>query len=347
MKSVIQESRKKEYHYIYLLRAVACIAVVSLHSVGQIPKLYLENNIFLWWIQTVIYALTIWAVPVFVMISGALLLDNRKNESTREFYKKRIVRVGIPTLFWIPVYFLLYHLINGEALTVLTLWNNFLTGYYYHLYFLILILQLYLLTPLFRNLVMNLTSKYILILSLFFFFIGFIWRRHSFTIDMFIPYIGYFILGYYLAKSSFDKKKLQYITFIFPLFTLLFIFLTYFLTHVYVNEYIKNTFLYSHTNPVIILFAASTFIMFQHNKVISLIQNKISLPNLRLLSSTTLGIYIIHPIVQIIILYIAFAYFHITLNSFIFLLFLIPITLMSSFFIIWSIKRIPYIEKLV
>ncbi len=126
---------KQEYPFLYLARIAACIAVVAIHSVGLSPATLHHGPIAAWWAEHIVDSFVIWAVPLFVMISGAILL-NRQIEQPNTFYKKRLWRVGLPILMWVPVYILFYHFIRGDSITVSALFNRFLHGQYDHLYFL-------------------------------------------------------------------------------------------------------------------------------------------------------------------------------------------------------------------
>ena len=46
-------------------------------------------------------------VPLFIMLTGALLLSPSKtNEDLGTFFKKRFSRIGLPCLFWGVIYFI-------------------------------------------------------------------------------------------------------------------------------------------------------------------------------------------------------------------------------------------------
>ena len=83
--------------YIDVLAIVSAFAVVMLHA----------NGIFwshpagrLWITSNCIEAMFYFAVPIFFMISGATLMDYREKYSTKEYFVRRAIRVGIPFLAW-------------------------------------------------------------------------------------------------------------------------------------------------------------------------------------------------------------------------------------------------------
>lgn len=46
------------------------------------------------------------AVPCFLMLSGAFIIDNKKNDEYRNFYSKSFVHIGVPTIIFSGIYFL-------------------------------------------------------------------------------------------------------------------------------------------------------------------------------------------------------------------------------------------------
>ena len=86
--------------YIDQLRVVAALAVVMIHVSamhwGDTPPASAD-----WQAMNVYAAVSRWCVPVFVMLSGALLLaPGRENEPWADFYQRRLVRVLLPLAFW-------------------------------------------------------------------------------------------------------------------------------------------------------------------------------------------------------------------------------------------------------
>jgi surface polysaccharide O-acyltransferase-like enzyme len=87
-----------------LIRTVAIILVVLVHATGfpyHIPGEITPTVIWNWWTIDVYGAVAYLAVPLFIMLSGALLLDPaRADESMKVFFKKRFARIGLPMIFW-------------------------------------------------------------------------------------------------------------------------------------------------------------------------------------------------------------------------------------------------------
>ena len=83
--------------YINALRIIATYAVVTGHI--AIWASYTAPPLGLgWWVLKWIHLVALWVIPAFVMISGILLLDNPRDESAADFYKRRMHRIAVPVI---------------------------------------------------------------------------------------------------------------------------------------------------------------------------------------------------------------------------------------------------------
>lgn len=73
--------------YLDLLRIVACVAVVFFHICGKYISFYQVNE-YERILSTSIVVLTGFAVPTFLMISGALFLDKAYPVNIKKFFLK-------------------------------------------------------------------------------------------------------------------------------------------------------------------------------------------------------------------------------------------------------------------
>ena len=88
-------------------RWLAAVAVVMLHGAATVvsdPAAYGSGAPG--WRPTCTTPAARWCVPVFVMISGALLLDPERPQDARRFYSRRVARICAPLLFWTLFYLL-------------------------------------------------------------------------------------------------------------------------------------------------------------------------------------------------------------------------------------------------
>ncbi|QZA81907.1 acyltransferase [Deefgea piscis] len=190
-------------------RIIAIFAVVLLHISARVV---IQSDIGTthWWIGNFYDSLVRWCVPVFVMISGALLLDPSKKEDLKTFYLKRLSRILIPLIFW-SAFFLLFanwqNPIQGEPLPILEWAQIILSGRpYYHMWFLYMIIILYLFTPFFRKIVANSSKNEISILILLTLTLSalnsFLLPESNIFINWFLSYIPYFFLGYLIKEDQ-------------------------------------------------------------------------------------------------------------------------------------------------
>lgn len=90
--------KKQTIAYLNILNVLACICVVGMHVNGAVHTAEIGSSV---WAQSLIVeTLAYWAVPVFFMLSGVTLMHYRERYGTKEFFKKRWQKVGIPFIFW-------------------------------------------------------------------------------------------------------------------------------------------------------------------------------------------------------------------------------------------------------
>lgn len=88
---------KKRVMYFDLLNICAAMCVILLHCNG-ISHTY--SDTIAWKQAMLVETVCYWAVPVFLMLSGANLMGYRDKYSTAEFFKKRFVHTVIPFVAW-------------------------------------------------------------------------------------------------------------------------------------------------------------------------------------------------------------------------------------------------------
>jgi surface polysaccharide O-acyltransferase-like enzyme len=199
------------------LRVVAIVAVVLIHVSGSTYVLKGARGSSAWWVASVLTFSTKWAVPVFVMVSGTLLLKPPANRSASVFYRRRLSRIGIPLLVWHAVYVSLVMFVISPDLRRDIVMGNVLRGEAYTaLYFFWLILGLYVVTPLLWPLVESASRRQLIVIgagltalpALDLVTRNVIGRLRDNPMPLgeptlftqFVPYVGFFILGYALRS---------------------------------------------------------------------------------------------------------------------------------------------------
>ncbi|QDS34016.1 acyltransferase [Brevibacillus brevis] len=165
-------ARKERIGELDLIRAFAFLAVVYQHVIGvyiREPRLTEQVSI----VYGMLFHLLKFAVPAFIFITGLVLFYNYSEKVNYiSFTRKRITEILVPYGIWSVVYLYLMEKPLGEGAAFV--WNvskHFLTGTSsYHLWFVVMIFQFYLLYPfwqrvfeLFRRFV---TSRFRLVVAL-------------------------------------------------------------------------------------------------------------------------------------------------------------------------------------
>ena len=135
------------------LRAFAILAVLAIHVSGLFTNIPEINSLMI--TNIVIDIFTHFAVPLFLFISGFLLyLKYNRNYSVKEFAKKRFFRIIPPYLIFTVFYLFIWVILLG-ILTGVYNWPSvsqiiyafFTGGAWYHLWFFLIIIELYLFYP--------------------------------------------------------------------------------------------------------------------------------------------------------------------------------------------------------
>jgi surface polysaccharide O-acyltransferase-like enzyme len=195
-----------------LIRTLAIGLVVLLHASNEALEASSVSTAD-WWTAVVYKSLALSCVPLFVMLSGALMLQPAKlNEPIRVFLKKRLGRLGLAFAFWSAVYLVWGFYIRQVPVTLsnvgLGIERELFTGAYYQFWFIYLIVGLYLITPILRLVVANGDQRIIRYLIALWFagvaIVPLIQLASGYALDSAVfvigGFVGYFVLGTYLQK---------------------------------------------------------------------------------------------------------------------------------------------------
>ncbi|MDO3645155.1 acyltransferase [Mucilaginibacter sp. L3T2-6] len=205
--------------WISNIRLVALYAVIILHVTSQPLMQYGKVPMSDWWVADFFNAIVRFAVPVFVMVTGALLLH--REYQIGSFLKKRLIRVVIPFIFWSLVY-VGYSWYNEDITFTDDAWRNIVmvlrllkTGSAYHLWYVYMLIGLYFFIPVIGKFVRNASEREILYFLAVWFVVILLSQpyllRYNPSVDMhyFAGFAGYLVLGHYLAFKDFAVKRLQ------------------------------------------------------------------------------------------------------------------------------------------
>ncbi|MCA0238704.1 MAG: acyltransferase family protein [Bacteroidetes bacterium] len=215
MQGISVPQERETFFWADRLRNIATVLVIAIHIAAPIAHAYPNVDTWWWWAGNWWNSLGRPAVPLFVMLSGYLLLS--KDYPLPVFLKKRFARIIIPALFWMGVYLLYSFIAKGTPSTVWEVVKSIVSGpVHYHLWFIYLIIGLYLIYPILRAWVKTATEQellYFLILCAFctwVYKILYVFANLSIGIyfELFTNNAGYFVLGFYLGnKPAADESK--------------------------------------------------------------------------------------------------------------------------------------------
>jgi surface polysaccharide O-acyltransferase-like enzyme len=156
---------EKRLFFPDMIRCLAIMMIVTLHVIDGHYVTYRFTNLFVWGTIYLSHVISLAGVPLFVMISGFLLLNPDHEESIATFYYKRLIKVGIPFIIWGLIYLVWIACVRGNILTVQHIIREFAVGPIYGpLWFIYMIISLYLIAPILRVFIKNTKKIYYLLI---------------------------------------------------------------------------------------------------------------------------------------------------------------------------------------
>jgi surface polysaccharide O-acyltransferase-like enzyme len=345
-----------------LIRTCGIIMVLLLHASNEyyttIQQTALESPLQ-WWSATVYKSFALPCVPLFVILSGALLLHPSKvDEPIRFFLKKRVNRVGLAFVFWTVIYLVWAFFVSDIPLT----YDNFVqgsfyslfSGSYYHFWFLYLIFGLYLVTPILRSLVSANDPK-ILKYFIILWFVGVavvpvvqFLMGYSLNDTVFVlgGFVGYFVLGAYLKRVNIRSSILHVIFILSFVFTLA----STWLMRYYFQTMGSPYFFFDYLSANVIVASVTMFLLLSkftanwsdntHPFVSRVVE---------LIGKNTLPIYMFHLIILETLQrgYLGFTLSLTVMNPLIGIPVITTVTLFSTLGIILFMKKIPVLRTLI
>lgn len=225
---VAESTHKRERErtaYFDILRVIAMLAVITCHVAAtnwQLPDIRVSS----WKWFNIYDSISRYGSSIFVMISGALMLNPQKNLSVQRLYKKNIRKIVIVYIFW-SLFYALYicwpELTQGAGFRPFI--RRAITGHY-HMWFLPMIVGLYIITPLLRKITADeFSTKYFLTIGFLFTIlfpalllalnyldgdgtdynaVSTLYSNVNFHLTL--GYAFYFVLGFFMNKVHIGKK---------------------------------------------------------------------------------------------------------------------------------------------
>ncbi len=288
-----------------ILKVLSIYGVVLIHSAAPMLIRYDSIGAQNWWIANIYDSLVRWCIPVFFMASGTFLIAKAGKESPGQFFIRRSRKIIVPFLIWSAVYYLWRIYFNGEDLQWAVFFPMLIREpVYYHLWFIYILIELYLIAPVLGAYVKSAGIKnQLYLLSLWFIFCsalpmlemicGFQTILSTGNTISFINYAGYFFLGYFLYDIKLRPVYLPFLLLLFALGFLATAFGTFYLSIIKGNGTFSGIF-YEYYTINVLAMSISVFLIMK------------SIPAFQLSSTGFLtetiapcvpGIYFVHAIV--------------------------------------------------
>lgn len=351
----IQNTAKERNLSLDIIRIVAVMMVIMIHTSDGFVTLrepssreFLVGNIF--------DSVAMIAVPLFVMLSGALMLDEGRQITIRGLLRKNIKNIVILMLFWGAVYSLLYNvclpLYYGKSLSLRAIVLDVIVGHF-HMWYLYMIVGLYLITPFLRRFARRADKNMVL------FFIGmalctqfllpiinmdlFSWvcaeLKHLFKyvstyyLQFFGGYVAYYLTGWYIVHIGVSRRWMRWAIYAVGMGALLAAMLYVQCTGDYNNGY-YNLSLLAFVYTVSLFLAVNRLQIRAGDRWQKWIVS---------LSKLTFGVYIIHPV----FLDIADRLVPKSVNPAAYVITYFGVVTVLSFMVSYIISKIPVLKRMV
>lgn len=293
-------------------------------------------------------------VPLFLMISGSLFLDEKKEITLKGILSKNVKNLAITTIIWATIYSLVNNVIlvlmAGNEVSVKSVFATIVTGQY-HMWYLYMIMGLYIITPFLKSFVRKENKGMVLAFIAMAFIMQFLLPAASkllikyfeiYWIDyllnetitvFFNGFTIYFLAGWYIVHVGIERKFIRFIIYLMGLLSL-----AYMIYTVHHTGYYKDA--YANLGIPVFVYATSVFLAlnnikfnFKGRAAKILVQ----------LSKLTFGAYIVH----VLVLYVLAKFLPYNNQGVSFLIIRFIIVTFVSFAIAFIISKIPLIKKII
>lgn len=355
--------QKERFLKYDIIRIVAIFLVIMCHVSAFLVLKFPDTTTLEFQMGNIPNGICRACIPLFVMLSGALLLNENKKFSTKEFYKHSLLWMVLLLVGWLLVYALFYSVIlpsmMGEAIDGKNFISYILTfkgSDYPHLWYMFMVIGLYLMTPVFRLFVKKENVKYIIGIIV----ASIIYSSIAKTMDVFVRdgeititkfmskfhmegllgYTSYFLLGW-LFDNFEVKKPWRYVIYGLGVLSV-------------VSQTIIVQCFYNEIETIRNYTAADTTIFtFVYGAAVYLLINTLcgdrthTSKFIATLSNITYGTYMIHVVILEIFTRVLLTYEKCNIHPMLYFLMQYVITLVLSFLISFLISKIKYVRKII
>ena len=347
-----KKSNERQY-FLDILRVAATCVVVLLHTLTgavdavDINQYPVERTVFL-----VAMDLITWCVPIFVLISGYLFLNPKKQISVPQMLKKYCRRILLALFVFGVPYAVLELILVERTIRLSMVWQGVLMVLqgksWSHMWYLYMILFLYLLTPALKWLLERVPKRCVYAVMVLLLLFSSIFTFMNKLLGVSLPilpdggiYLFYYLCGYLFACEEKAKSKTATMACdkILALIVIFMVFAGMALSRILGDFSVQMAYNY----PFTVLIAVLMFYVAKHSE---LIMSERTLCIWQKLSTLSFTIYLIHPV----FVNVLYKFLHISLLDY-----PIGISLPAFFAVIllfstnaaWVLYRIPLLKKYV
>lgn len=343
---------EKRYHLYYdLIRIIACLCVVVNHTNG----LFKNYSIFAgkqWFLSAIIFGLCKVGVPLFFMLTGALLLG--RSESLKKVYVHRLLRMVLLLLFWSIISGIITT--NGVKLSLSNILSTLkmlpFKEVVLHYWYLYTVVGIYIMLPFIRSMVCNLSDKMLTVYVVLGFCIyctcvslqklGFASLDSNFLEPLMFGSVWWVVTGYWIDRLKYNFKYYMGAICVFVLTIIIWVLFEwkFSLAGGKISSVFDNIYVW----PVALMSISFFYIV----KYMPMIQNEGSRWTRIILgeiSKCTLGIYLMHS--YPIIYFRKLSFFKYVDSSFLRMILITVLVFTTSLIITFIIRRIPVVKKVV
>lgn len=190
--------RKSELSF---LNIVFCILVIFIH-ISSAPITGLSKDSWQFCVFFVPWRLSSFVVQGFIFLSGLKMFLNEKEVSYKNYYIQRFFKIVIPYILAVIAYYVYFIDRNYFQFSIKDLISYILKGdLVAHFYFIIAIVQFYLLKPVWDIVVNKVSPKIVIPLSIILMFTcKYMLSAYWYNDRLFTSYLAYWIMGCYAGK---------------------------------------------------------------------------------------------------------------------------------------------------
>lgn len=266
-----QQDLSKHVSWVDACRLFSIFGVFVIHIAGPVFNQYHSIPLDQFLAANAIDSLVRACVPLFTMLSGALLLGK---EATINMTARRISRVAVPLVFWSFIYTFWVDSWTNKPLDFFGAFSSMLqTPAMYHLWFVYMIVGVYIVMPILPAITKTLIADKKI--ATYFFVLWFVVNSitvyypveliQKLYLSNFLGWPGYFVLGYYLTQSEYlHRISVKWVVLVFLLASLCTFLISWYLN---ISSVSPNVMAREYFSPNVVIASISAFLWFRRLKI--------------------------------------------------------------------------------